>query len=384
MESIEKDESHKIIEYAVKKIEEGTSHDEIKKQLRAVGWSEDEADSAYAAGLANCGVPLPDKNAQKIFSKKSSTVEIVVNFFSFILLGIFAVSLGVLLFGVINYFFQDKLVNYYKRSSADSIHYAIASLIIGVPLYYFAMRFWFRRLGEDKLKVESKLTKWITYLVLLVAAVTVVGDLIVVIFNMLQGEITTRFFLKALTIFMITGGIFSFYFLERKKVQYKKDISRRVFVLFGWVTLGIVIISIILGFMASGSPKTERMRSFDDARSRDLQSLANCISSYANKNKALPESLEGLKVDSDYSYCNNKKDPETKDIYEYVILNKTYESNGVIKGDFELCAYFSLELHDNGSSDDRFESYNMSKWFEHGTGRSCDKETVIIEKKSLN
>ncbi|EKE21419.1 MAG: hypothetical protein ACD_7C00251G0005 [uncultured bacterium] len=377
MENETKNEGQDLVDYAIGRIQAGALHDEIKKQLHAVGWSDDEIDSAYAIALAKSGVPTPSRNAQKVFSKKSTTVEIVVNFFSFILLGTFATSLGMLLYGVINYFFKDKLSSYYSyNSSSETIHYAIAALIISFPLYYLAMRFWFKRFREDDGKVEARLTKWITYLVLLVAAVTIVGDLIAVIFNMLQGEITTRFFLKALTIFMIAGGVFGFYFLERKKVQYKKDIARKVFVTFGWVVAGVVGISIILGFLASGSPKTERMRSFDDTRANDLQSLASCIDSYANERKALPESLEDLTADSAYTYCSSRRDPETDNPYEYKIINKPYKSGEVTKGDFELCANFSLDLK---TSNNRNSYYDNSKWSRHGIGMECDRESVVIK-----
>lgn len=384
MENETKNESQELIDYIVGKIQTGISHDEIKKQLRAVGWSEEEVDSAYAIGLAKYGVPVPTRNAQAAFSKKSTTVEIVVNFFSFILLGIFSTSLGMLLYGVINYFFQDKLNNYYRNSSVSSetIHYSIAALIISFPLYYLAMRFWFKRFREDEGKIESLLTKWITYLVLLVAAITIVGDLIVVIFSMLQGELTIRFFLKALTIFMIAGGVFGFYFMERKKVQYKKDISRKVFITFGWAVLGVVVLSIVLGFMASGSPKTERMRSFDNTRAQDLQNLANCISSYANEHKALPESLDALIEDSTYNYCSNRKDPETDVAYEYRVINKSYKSGEVTKGDFELCAEFSLNSQEIEASN-RYGYYDNSKWSQHNVGKNCDKESIVIENNNI-
>ncbi|HBI16874.1 MAG: hypothetical protein UR60_C0031G0002 [Candidatus Moranbacteria bacterium GW2011_GWF2_34_56] len=384
MENETKNESRELIDYIVGKIQTGISHDEIKKQLRSVGWSEEEVDSAYATGLAKYGVPVPARNVQAAFSKKSTTVEIVANFFSFILLGIFATSLGMLLYGVINYFFQDKLNNYYRSGamSSETIHYSIAALIISFPLYYLAMRFWFKRFREDEGKVESLLTKWITYLVLLVSAITIVGDLIVVIFSMLQGELTIRFFLKALTIFMIAGGVFGFYFMERKKVQYKKDIPRKVFVIFGWAVTGVVVVSIILGFMASGSPKTERMRSFDNTRAQDLQNLANCISSYANEHKAMPESLAVLLEDSAYGHCSQSKDPETDALYEYRVINKSYKSGEVTKGDFELCAEFSLNSQET-EMNNRYGYYDNSKWFQHNAGRNCDKESIVIENNNI-
>lgn len=382
MENENKEQS--LVDYVMEKIKMGLGHDEIKKQLNAVGWNEEEVDSAYALGLINSGVPVPSRNSQQVFLKKTSTVEIVINFFSFILLGILATSWGVLLYGIINHFFVDKLNSYsYYNSSADTIHYATAAIIISFPLYFWAMRFWFSCFAKDDGKVESKLTRWITYLVLLAAAITIVGDLIVIIFNMLQGELTIRFFLKALTILIIAGGVFGFYFLERKKIQYKKVISTGVFIIFGWVTLSLLVVSIILGFLASGSPKTERMRTFDRTRANDLQSIASCINSYAYENRSLPKSLDDLGNNSSFSYCSGKNDPETGMAYEYKILNNVLESGGVSKGEFELCANFSLvsEVEISG-----YNSYyeGENKWSKHKAGRDCDKEVVVLKKEIVN
>jgi hypothetical protein len=197
---------------------------------------------------------------------------------------------------------------------------------------------------------------------------------------MLQGEITTRFFLKALTIFGIAGGVFGFYFLERKRVQYKKDISRKVFVIFGYVMVTVVGVAIILGFLASGSPKTERMRTFDNTRANDLASLASCIGNYASDQKALPKSLTDLKLDSRYAYCSNKKDPETNLPYEYEIINESFRTGEVLKGEFELCANFSLFSDESNRNSNPAYFVENSKWSEHTSGMNCDKESVVLDR----
>ena len=370
-----------LVDYVVSCLQKNISYSEIKSQLQAVGWTENQIDSSYAIGLRRVGVPAPEQSSENVFVKKSTTVEIVINFFSFILLGNLATSMGILLFGVINYFFKDNLNNNYYSSSSETIHYAIASLLIGFPIYCWVMNFWFKKFKEEEGKIESRLTRWITYLVLLVAAVTILGDLIVVIFNMLQGELTSRFSLKALTILLISGGIFGFYFLERKAIQYKKVIKRNIFLSFALGALFLVIFSIVLGFFVSGSPKTERMRTFDDTRANDLASLATCIGSYASDQKALPESLEELKSDSRYSYCSNKKDPENMEMYEYRVINKSVKIGEVTKGEFELCANFSLSSDERNNSKSTFYMSD-SKWNEHFSGRSCDVESVVLERKS--
>ena len=194
-------DTQSLVDYTLGRIRAGVAKAELKEELSALGWTEDEMEAAYREAVIALGAPVPNTGNRATLSRKASTVDVVINFFSFILLGIIATALGTLFFGIINRYFPDALdaANWYSATqTTSSIHYSIAALLIGFPLYYFAMRLWFRKFREDEGRTESKLSKWLTYLVLLVAAVTVVGDLIAIVFAMLQGEITTRFFLKAL------------------------------------------------------------------------------------------------------------------------------------------------------------------------------------------
>ncbi|NCU33083.1 MAG: hypothetical protein EOM23_09165, partial [Candidatus Moranbacteria bacterium] len=213
--------NEQLIEYVLQLIQQDKSKQAIKDYLSAVGWPENEIDAAYAKALIRIGVPVPSEAMQTTFGKKSSTAEIAVNFLSFILLGIVSIAWGTLLFQVIGKYFPDPLAyNYGAPIASEIVHYSIAALIIAFPLYWLTIRFWFRSFLRDEGKMETTLTKWLTYLVLLVASLVIVGDLITVLFTFLQGEISARFFLKALTIFLIAGFVFGFYFLERKKIQY--------------------------------------------------------------------------------------------------------------------------------------------------------------------
>lgn len=363
--------------YVLERLRAGTSKVDIIEQLQAVGWSEEEALLAYRDGLIALGAPVPTANTKRVATKRASTVEIVLNFFSFILLGIVASALGVLYFQIINYFFPDPLMSgyaYYRQAITSAVHYAIAALVIAFPLYVAAVRLWFRRYREDEGKEESKLTKWVTYLVLLVASITIVGDLITTLNTFLSGEITARFFLKALTIIVIAGMVFGFYYLERKKVQYGQDISRKTFQVFGWVLAGVILIGIILGFVVAGSPQTERMRTFDEQRASDLSQIAQCVTSYANQFNRLPQSLVDLEKTSTLSYCSSTRDPETGAPYTYQVLTPLVSQGdpSVLEGEFELCATFAT-----ASEAGDLYSYD-SKWREHGAGEACDTESVAV------
>lgn len=376
-------ENSKLTAFVAQKLAEGTKADELKQQLVLVGWSEEEALQAISLGLVDNGVPSP----LRIMSgqgRLSSTVEVIINLFSFILLGGVATALMVLYYQIINHYFPDALAGGYGYSdvSSSTIHYSIAALIVGFPIYYVSINMWFKRYREDDAKTESKLTKWLTYLVLLVAAVTIVGDLVTALFYFLQGEVTMRFFLKALVILGVFGMIFGFYFLERKKVQYKKDIPRRTFQMYGYTVSIFVVIGIIFGFIAGGSPKTERMRGFDVTRAQDLNSLANCIASYGTDRKSLPATLESLSESTQYSYCGGKSDPETGKAYGYHILTASEKINGVTQGKFELCAMFSLSATKESVTRDVYSSY-ADKWSIHPMGESCDSEVVTLDRADM-
>jgi hypothetical protein len=364
--------------YVAERMKGGSSKADIREELLAVGWSEEEADAAYREGVIILGVPLPSEGTRPTLIRKSSTVDVVINFFSFILLGIIATALGTLFFGIIEQSFPDRLSAdpYVDVSAAMSgIHYAVAALLIGFPLYVGALFIWFRTFREDEGRTESRLSQWLTYIVLLAASVTLVGDLIAVVFTFLQGEITWRFFLKALTVFGIAGLIFGFYFLERRKIQYHQDIPRKTFQIFGWSVAGIVSIGILLGFFVGGSPETARKQGFDARRANDLSTLAGCIQGYASDFGALPDSIDVLRRSSTYAYCASfVQDPETGKMYEYRVVASSRMEGESRVGEFELCADFSL-----ASSGSREMAYpDPSFWSEHGAGRSCDTATAQL------
>ncbi len=370
------------------RVRAGATKDAIKEQVLAVGWSEEVVDKAYADALVAVGVPVPTvgvKGAQH----SASTLDIVINFFSFILLGITATALGTLYFQIINKYFPDALANvqdyyyvmYPSGINTDAVYYAIAALLVAYPLYYVVVRMWFKRFREDEAKTESNLTKWLTYLVLLGTSVTIVADLIAVLFTFFQGEITMRFFLKALTILVIAGMVFGFYFLERKKVQYRQSIPRKTFQMFGYALTGFVLGGITLGFFAAGTPGEARMRAFDKDRAEQLSRIAQCVDSYASEYQRLPDTLADLNNSSGYQFaeCSSTDDPETGEPFMYRVVSPLMPSltNSVLEGSVELCAMFSLA---SDSVDGVMVQKN--KWYEHGVGKSCDTESISARRST--
>jgi len=372
-------ENATLVQYIKQRIQSGVSRSVIEEELRTVGWSEEAIVGVYRQGLIDCGLPVPDEKNQVAVLKKTSTVDIVINFFSFILLGIVVTAVGTLLFAIIDDFFPDPLYPYdvAMPNYSSAIHYAISALIIGFPLYYFSMRLWFRTFREDEGRVESKLSQWLTYLVLLITAVTIVGDLIAIIFTFLQGEITVRFFLKSLIILVIAGCVFGFYYLERRKIQYHIDIPRKTFVLFGRGVSMFILTAILLGFFVAGLPATERQYSFDRTRIENLQNVANCVEQYAKTFHMLPKSFADIQSVNTLNYCTRfMYDPENASQYEYSIVSTSIEKGTTVVGRFELCAVFALDSK-NLSSLSGPQNSNAD-WQSYAKGRTCfERETPL-------
>ncbi len=307
---------------------------------------------------------------------KNSMPEIFINFLSFLLLGIVATAAGIIFFQVINKYFSDVL---FSSFSVSAIHYSIASLIVGFPVYLWALWFWFKSFAPPAggpEKSESRLSKWLTYIILLIAGGTIIGDLITVIYNFLQGEYGARFLLKALTILVIAGLIFGFYFLERKKIQYKKEISHGLF----WLVRGmaglLAILAIILGFIAGGMPYEARLRNFDLQRANDLQMISSAISNFAFENSRLPKDLSEIRDNSRYNYGASYVDPETKKSYDYKIINPGPGTDD--SAEYELCAVFSLSTLNEVQNS---YEYGYGKWAGHDKGQVCEKQTVTFGKQ---
>ncbi|NTW15026.1 MAG: hypothetical protein HGA38_01500 [Candidatus Moranbacteria bacterium] len=372
-------EKTSLAEYVAGRIRSGAPKGEIREELLAVGWSEEEADAAYRDGVVVLGAPVPSEGNRPTSGKKSSTADIILNLFSFILLGMSATAAGVVYFQVVNRYFPDPLAGAGlpdMQALVSVVHYSIAALLIAFPLYIAVMRMWFRKFREDEGRTESRLSKWLTYLVLLGTSVTMVGDLITLVFTFLQGELTMRFFLKALIILAVTGGIFGFYFFERRKIQYRREVPARVFSAFAFSASAVAVVGIALGLLAGGSPASTRSLSFDVTRESDLRGLSDCIGQYAAKYGSLPASLDELRRTGSFAYCaDSVTDPETGDPYGYRVVNASRKQGVVTVGEYELCADFSL-----ASTAERGTGYRgvNDVWSAHAAGHDCDIVTTQL------
>jgi hypothetical protein len=116
---------------------------------------------------------------------------------SFVSLVFMALSVGMILFGIIDKTIIDAIQRAVNANS--QLKFAISSIIISAPIFYIISYLINQGLRRKELEKDSVLRRWLSYFILLASSLVVLGSFISVINVFLSGEITGRFILKAIT-----------------------------------------------------------------------------------------------------------------------------------------------------------------------------------------
>jgi len=276
-----------------------------------------------------------------------------------------------LLWQFINYFFPGNFNLYYSAGySLGMIRFAVSSLFVVFPLFIFVSWYLNKIYKRESAVRESKIRKWLLYLTLFVAALVVIGDLVAVINNLLGGETTAKFVLKAFSILLVAGFVFGYYLDD-----VRREIPSKLGKYFAWVSGGLVFVAIIGSFFIIGSPSSARLVQYDQQKIADLQNIQSQIVNYWQRKDKMPDRLADL--NDSISGFVVPTDSQTGASYEYNV-------KGTLE--FELCAVFN-KVQEKGSADYSpvYYQFDQSQNWEHGQGRVCfdrtiDEELYILEK----
>lgn len=288
---------------------------------------------------------------------------------SFVALVFMALSVGMVFFEIINKLVYDAIDN--SGFSSGVLQFAISALIIATPIYYLISNLIAKGLQKQELEKDSGIRRWLTYFIILVSSLIILGVLIAAITNFLNGELTTRFILKSLTVIIIAAATFSFYFYDIKREDLiKRDKVVRVFF---FSSLVLVLAAFVLAWFFVDSPKLMRDRRLDQIVMNNISGLENAVNSYYEKNKSLPDSLAALKNNSDFYLSENVlKDPETG---AAIVYNK----KGAIE--FEFCATFRTSNKETNGQNGPIYSAPASQV--HSAGYQCLKGNLYVLNNNL-
>ncbi len=289
-------------------------------------------------------------------TKKSGAKDFFINFGAVVALYISVISLLNLLFTAINTAYP-KIANGYNYFGSSSISWPVATLIIFCPIFLLLMWLLEREYRADPEKQNSTIHRWLTYITLFFAGLTIAIDLITVLYYFIDGqELTTGFLLKVFVLLVVVGSIFVYYISDlRNKLTPKSRMFWRVFA-------GVIVIgSIVWGFSVLGSPRTQRLIKYDEQKVSDLQSIDSQIKNYYIVKENLPQTLEEV---ANGNYYIPQFDSQTQKPYEYEKTSKTT---------YNLCAEFNKAFEDK--VDVNYYPYGGLSWF-HPAGRFCFEQTI--------
>jgi hypothetical protein len=273
-----------------------------------------------------------------------------------------ALSTGMIFFQVINKTVADVLAGV-QGYTDEIMKFAISAIIIATPLYYWMLRLIKKAFKKGELKDDSGIRRWLTYFILFVSAVVAVGWLIATINSWLNGELSLKFILKTLTVLIITGTIFTYYFYDIRQGAKAKPKVNLIYLI---VSLAIVLGAFITSFFFVESPQNTRVRLYDQNVVNDLSSLDSGINSYYAKNKSLPQDLNALIETNDYYVTKTQLgDKAGTQKYAYKVVDATH---------YELCATF--KMNNKNLTDDKTQYADPR--FLHEAGYYCFKRQVDL------
>ena len=197
-----------LIVFVKEALARGLGRDAVRAALRDAGWRDEEVEKTLRA-FADVPFPVPVPRPRPYLSARETFFYLL----QFAALYTSAFHLGRLAFLLIDRAFPDAIDQPWGivTRSDDAIRWSIASLLVAFPIFLAISRSLARAAARDPERRGSKIRKWLTYLTLFVAASVLTGDVITLIYNVLGGEITTRFLLKTAVVGAIAGGIFGYY-----------------------------------------------------------------------------------------------------------------------------------------------------------------------------
>jgi hypothetical protein len=335
----------------------GMDHATIRMLLLSAGWKEKDVARAVAAQALEMPVPAPPDTG--------GARDAFLHLMTFAALYAAAISGVSLLFAFVNRLLPDPAFREQARfasAALSGMRWALAVLLVAFPAFLAMSRFLLREMRREPERAWSAVRRWLTYLTLFVAAVTLAVDFITLVFFFLEGEISARFLLKV----AIVGGVAALafrYYLAAVRMPARDLAGSRLHLRYGAIAAALAAATLVGGIAVVGSPVSERLRKIDEQRVGDLRVIRAAAERYCLGPPArrpdgappvvvnpIPETLPELARVA-VEERPNVADPATGEPYGWRVTGDS---------SFEVCATF------DAPRDEPFEV----EW-NHPAGRGC-------------
>jgi len=339
----------------------GESKASIAAALASAGWPADQTRGVLDA-YADVPFAVPVPRPRASLSAREAFLYLVM--FASLYFAIW--HLGSLLFDLINFVWPDPVdASSMWRNADQSMRWSCAALIIAFPVFAYVSWFVARDVARDPIKRLSPVRRWLTYLTLFVAAAVLIGDLTTLVFNLLGGELTTRFVLKVIVVGVLAGSVFGYYLQDLRREE--GAAPGRMWSGRGWLMgAGIAVLAtLVAAFFVMRTPMEVRQVRQDQRRTEDLGALKEEIEGWHRRTGSLPSTLFELAQQPGARV--NVADPFDARPYEYQAFDARR---------YQLCATF---ITDSAATADA-RRWADRQW-RHPRGRHCFVLTIPQDKE---
>jgi hypothetical protein len=204
-------ETHQLESFVKESLQSGKTRAEIAKALANAAWPDAQIANALDA-YADITFLIPVPKPRPSLTAREAFLYLVM----FSTLYFAAWNLGNLLFIFIDRAFPESNASFYL---GEMQRWSTAAVIIGFPVFLLLARYIGKQIELNPFKRLSPARRWLTYLTLFLASVTLLGDITTLIYNLLGGDLTIRFVLKILVVALIAGSCFTYYLLDLRKEE---------------------------------------------------------------------------------------------------------------------------------------------------------------------
>lgn len=273
-------------------------------------------------------------------------------------LGFTVFAIGDILFSLITKYVPDPLLDNTALAYRD-LKFSIASLIITAPLFIVLANYIQKYIKSERISLESQVRKWLSFATIFIASCVIIGVLIGIIVNYLDGNLSLRMFFELVVVLALSTMVllYNIFDIRRQNVP-KKNILQMVFNL---VVIPLTVISLIIAFFLVESPTQARFRRIDEKTMNTMSQIKSGLENYYYNEKNLPNDLDTLKNQSDKYYIYIE-DFNTIDKDHFITYERLAGNRYVMCADFLLSSEQMKEV-----------TYNTyyAELFPHNVGNNC-------------
>ena len=208
----------KLIQFVDHARDKGMDHATIRQLLVSAGWRDKDVAEVFCARDLEVPIPEPThvgvartrsvRRTESVWPRRAR--EAFLHLLTFGALFTWTGNLIFLVFSYIDFAFPDpawRVSQFVIDQTMSAMRGALASLIVVFPVFLILWHFLLREVRRDPEKAKGAIRRWLIYLTLFVGAITLAGDIVILIYFLLEGQLTVRLLLKAAVLLLIAGSL---------------------------------------------------------------------------------------------------------------------------------------------------------------------------------